>query len=388
MRFVIMFILLSLVNLLNAQQVRQNIAVLDLDPTGIAEADAQFLSERLRTELFETGYYQVIERNKMQEILKEQGFQNSGCTSVQCAVEIGELLNVKGIVAGAIGKIDDIYSISLRLIEVQTGAIMRTATEDYRGSLSEVLTEVIPRVAGQLAVNYDLPAAMITDLPQVETGYSLAVKFGIAILGYTSSQNEAIASFRDSVGASLDDFSNHSTFVFEGIYTLNADWEIRLGLAVQNMLSPWQADFSIFPEKYENLHFERSYRFVNLYLGANYTFWRPNEKYSWYVGYDLGSTTLQTDVKSSYKTLSGSEYQNDDSFSYSKFTLKLNLGLGYRLSDSFQAGVEIGTQIVGDYDTSNEQIPENFPDVMTAVLYPENIVASGVRFDLFVVYKF
>lgn len=387
MKLITLFLLIFIGGLF-AQTSRLNIAVLDLDPTGIAASDAQFLSERLRTELFETGSYQVVERDKMQDILAEQGFQNSGCTSIQCAVEIGELLNVQGIVAGALGKIDDLYSVSVRLIEVQTGAIMRTATRDFHGSLSEVLTEVIPQIAGELALNYPPNGESISGSEGMDSPWGLALKLSGAFLGYTGTQNDEIIKFYDSLGTDMENFSNHSSFALEGQYTLSPDWQLKAGVMVQSMFSPWQRDFSIFPEKYESLSFERSYRFVNWYLGANYTFWRPNEKYWWYVGYDVGGTTMETEVKSSYILPDGSEQQNQDKYTYSRFTLKLDLGIGYRISKTIQAGVEAGTQITGDYDTSGEDIPADFPGVMTNILYPDKIVASGLRIGLFLRYQF
>ena len=68
-RFSINFLCLILILSTLSYGQRLNIAVLDLDPTGISKSDAQFLSDRLRTELFETGIFQVIERAKMEEIL-------------------------------------------------------------------------------------------------------------------------------------------------------------------------------------------------------------------------------------------------------------------------------------------------------------------------------
>ena len=136
---------------LYAQNSALNIAVLDLDPTGIDEEQTRFLSDRLRAELFETGSFNVIERDKMNSVLQEQGFQQSGCTSIECAVEIGQLLNVQAMVAGTLGKIENIYSINLRLIDVEKGTIIKTATRDFEGSLSDVLTRVIPEVSANLA---------------------------------------------------------------------------------------------------------------------------------------------------------------------------------------------------------------------------------------------
>ena len=394
MKFVNILILVLILSTIQLYGQRMNVAVLDLDPTGVSKEDSRFLSDRLRTELFETGGFQVVERDKMEEILKEQGFQNTGCTSVECAVEIGQLLNVNRIIAGGIGKIEDIYSISLRMIDVQTGAIVRTATEDYEGKLSEVLTDIIPEVAERLA---DRPISETEAVAIVEktnsvtdekSHYSLYVKYGIAILGYTADLNEAIDTYRESTGIDLPMYSNHNNFALEGQYYLSEDWQVKLGFAVQTMYSSWQIDFSTLPDKYEEISFERNFRFVNWYIGANYNFWRPNENYRWYVGYDIGITGLESSVKQAYKPTVGDAVNADDAYTYNNFTLKLDIGLEYQLSKSFVLGAEIGTQILGEYDLSQEKKGENFPEDLDEIVFPEKINPSALRMTIFLGYIF
>ena len=70
-------------------------------------------------------------------MLKEQGFQQSGCVSSECAVEAGKLLGVDQIVTGSIGKIGSYYTVSandygkpvsagIYLYQIQAGEYMRT----------------------------------------------------------------------------------------------------------------------------------------------------------------------------------------------------------------------------------------------------------------------
>jgi hypothetical protein len=127
------------------------IAVMDLSGEKISKSDLTVLTDRLRAELFKTGQFRVMERERMAAILEEQGFQKSGCTSEDCAVEIGRLINVRKIVGGRIGRIGTVYSMSIRLIDVESGEIERTAVMDRDGSLTDVLTDVIRQVALELA---------------------------------------------------------------------------------------------------------------------------------------------------------------------------------------------------------------------------------------------
>jgi len=132
-------------------QNKLQIAVLNLETLGLEETTAIALSERLRSELVATGAYRVIERNQMNTILREQGFQQSGCTSDACAVEIGKILNINRICAGSVARVGSIFTVSLRLIDVSTGEIVISVTEDCDCPIETLLTETMKKLALQLA---------------------------------------------------------------------------------------------------------------------------------------------------------------------------------------------------------------------------------------------
>ena len=99
------------------------IAVLDLDINNVSQSDVRALSDRLREELFKTKEYKVLERGLMEEIMKEQGFQQAGCTSNECIVEVGQLTGVQKMVGGSVSKVGNVYSVSSRIIDIETGAV-------------------------------------------------------------------------------------------------------------------------------------------------------------------------------------------------------------------------------------------------------------------------
>jgi TolB-like protein len=133
-------------------QEKSNIAVIDLIGRGITDYEAQTLSDKLRGELINTGKYVVVERGQMANILKEQGFQRTGaCDDKSCMVEMGQLLGVKYMVAGSIGKIEQTYLISIRMIDVGKGNIVTNVEEEITGSLTDVLKVGIYNAARKLA---------------------------------------------------------------------------------------------------------------------------------------------------------------------------------------------------------------------------------------------
>ena len=55
---------------------KKNIAVINLkNGSGVTAGESELISDRLRGDLFNTDKVNVMERDQMQEILKEQGFQ-------------------------------------------------------------------------------------------------------------------------------------------------------------------------------------------------------------------------------------------------------------------------------------------------------------------------
>ena len=128
------------------------IAILDFDGYGVSQMEALVLTNRLGTHMVQLGRYQVIERGQMEQILQEQDFQMTGCTSNECAVEIGRVLGCEQMLAGSFGKIGSIYTIDMRIIDVESGGILRTTSYDVRGDVERLLTEglagAVKRIVG------------------------------------------------------------------------------------------------------------------------------------------------------------------------------------------------------------------------------------------------
>lgn len=157
MKRIVLSLLLSIAAVppgLAQNQGRVATAIVDLDGRNIPQSDAAMLSDRFRTEVFNTRVFDVLEREKMGEILKEQGFQQTGACDDACMVEIGKLVGVQKIIAGSISHAGAVYSVNARLIDVGTGRVEQTATYDHDGELQDLLTSKMRVVALSLAYRY------------------------------------------------------------------------------------------------------------------------------------------------------------------------------------------------------------------------------------------
>lgn len=119
---------------------------------GVTKSDAASLADRFIEKLISTGKFRVMERNEMDLILREQGFQQTGaCLDNECLVEIGQLIAVQKIIAATVSKVGGMYSISVKLLDVATGAIEKNVSEDCDCTIEELMTVTMERLAKKLA---------------------------------------------------------------------------------------------------------------------------------------------------------------------------------------------------------------------------------------------
>jgi len=176
---------------LTSAQAQVFVAVIEFQGKGVSTIEASALTDRLILELFQTNHFRVMEREMLDRILTEQELQTSGCTSTECLVEIGQLAGVEQVISGSISKIGNVYSISARLISVESGEILDVAYFDYKGEMGELLTNGMGQVARQLitkeTVAVDAESLVMDDqtprkeIPTDQRFVSLSPRVGVVV---------------------------------------------------------------------------------------------------------------------------------------------------------------------------------------------------------------
>lgn len=169
-----------------------NIAVLNLEPRGgLSATEILSISDRLRGELINTGMYNVLERGQMDDILKEQGFQQTGiCSEASCIVEVGQLLAVHKMVGGSIGRVGKAYSINLKIIDVESGKIERQVADDVKCSKEELVSFHIRNVARKMA-------GLVKEKKPLTSRWYFWVPVGLAVAGGGAAVAVSLASSDD-----------------------------------------------------------------------------------------------------------------------------------------------------------------------------------------------
>jgi TolB-like protein len=136
---------------------QENIAVMELEARNISRQEAGVLTDKLCSEIIKTRKFNVMERERMNEILKEQGFQLSGvCSSDECATRAGNIIGVSRMVAGSVGRVGGSFLVTLRMIDVATGKIVRNVDETIKGTIESVLESGMASVAQKLVTTRDM----------------------------------------------------------------------------------------------------------------------------------------------------------------------------------------------------------------------------------------
>jgi len=116
-----------------------NIAVMAFtgDKT-VTPEQLNFITGKFSTELISSQKFTVLDRGKMDDILKEQGFQQTGsCDNSHCKVQMGQLLGVEYLVAGGLVNFGSEYAMHLEYIDVASGQIKMAVDLEEKGDLQD-----------------------------------------------------------------------------------------------------------------------------------------------------------------------------------------------------------------------------------------------------------
>jgi len=111
---------------------KTTIAVVEFaDLEGNVTNFGRFISEELITRLYETQKFKVIERQLLNQVIKEQKLTLSGIVDPGSAKQLGRVLGVEAIVSGSISDLRKTVRVNARLISTETGEIFAVAAAEF-----------------------------------------------------------------------------------------------------------------------------------------------------------------------------------------------------------------------------------------------------------------
>jgi TolB-like protein len=120
---------------------------------GMKQGEAESVTDMFSSALQNTGRFTVIERNKLNAVLQEKGFQ--AAQDGEDAVDAGKILSVNKIFSGSIGILGKKYMINLKMIDVSSSRVEYTRTWTYDDDLEDIGEKFLPKIVGEIIHSLD-----------------------------------------------------------------------------------------------------------------------------------------------------------------------------------------------------------------------------------------
>ncbi len=148
-------IILVLIGSVSAQP--KSLAVMDFEAIGIPPEEAKVFTEHLQVELFNRGRFTILEMPDIQKKLAERGFSLAKCSSAPCLAEAGKLSGTDLIIGGSITKVEDSFSVTVRMVDVKNGNVLKMFIYQHSGNIISLLSDGSVTIADKLSDPIDKP---------------------------------------------------------------------------------------------------------------------------------------------------------------------------------------------------------------------------------------
>ncbi len=154
------------------------LAILDIEPKENINPDvAEFISERIRIEIFKSGKYRLVERKKINKILEEQKMEllNDNDNYIK---KMGNLLSADEIMFGTLSFISGVYYLNVKIVDVKTSEMLfgKTIKAKDITELSSYV-ELLPESIG--GKNNDIIDKEMMDIVEINKFVKSVVKYAL-----------------------------------------------------------------------------------------------------------------------------------------------------------------------------------------------------------------
>ncbi|MCK5399366.1 hypothetical protein KAJ26_05035, partial [bacterium] len=165
-----MFIIMTFLSVYADDKV--SLAVFDFNVVGLDDEMGVIPADFFRSYLFKTGKFNLVSRESMKVIMDEMKLQESGCTSEECFVKLGQILLARYVLTGKLYKLEETYFLTVSLIGVEDAVILysdKSKIEDISnidivcGRMIEQMIVVLFNTRLQVVETYDYDSLRYKD---------------------------------------------------------------------------------------------------------------------------------------------------------------------------------------------------------------------------------
>jgi len=155
---------------------KQVVAVFEFVAENVSNQTALIVGRSLRSSLTEIRCFIIIERTQMDSVLKAQGQNLDECTKEGCGTKMGQLLDADLIILGEVSRIDRMFTLSARLIDLTTSEHIINKTLSFEAESEANVINYAPQLAYMLTGGITLKASII------EVGHEIFIDAGTGLV--------------------------------------------------------------------------------------------------------------------------------------------------------------------------------------------------------------
>ena len=148
-RLNIVGILMLLSTLIFAQ--KPSVIIMDFKGNGIAHEELRVFTEHLQVELFNLDQFTIIEKSQIRKKLSDIDRPDDDHSSAEYLTEAGSMSDADYIIGGSITKIDDRFSVTVRMIDNRNKEVIRMFVYYHSGDIISLLSDGAEEIAGRLS---------------------------------------------------------------------------------------------------------------------------------------------------------------------------------------------------------------------------------------------
>ncbi len=144
---ILLFFVILMLPVSGVQKIR--VAVAPVQSVDLKSQERTTLTDLIQSELVKTGYYDVIESQRMDEVLKAQKNMLKDLYTNESAAKLGSLLSADKIILGRIGTLGtSVIVLTLKVVDVRTGKVDQSESERMRRR--DDMVDAVKRVTKKL----------------------------------------------------------------------------------------------------------------------------------------------------------------------------------------------------------------------------------------------
>lgn len=130
------------------------VVVAPFDTKGVAQDEAEVITELFTAEYANTGSASVVDKNSFDKIKTQLSFQSSDWSNADKVAQLGKALNANHVVVGQLLQFRSQIAVTIKIIDVNTTTILASHTEklkdieDLLDKLPEICKELSNKVGG------------------------------------------------------------------------------------------------------------------------------------------------------------------------------------------------------------------------------------------------